>query len=57
VRYILSALCDFKLLGEPHGDRRPVLPFNLARFTTIYLAHELHFAGLSGSQILVHTDW
>jgi len=56
-RYILSALSDFKLLGEPQDDRRPILPFNLARSTTIYLAHELHFAGLSDSQILAHTDW
>jgi hypothetical protein len=56
-RYILSALFDFKLLGEPHGDRRPILPFNPARSTTIYLAHELHFAGLSDSQILANTDW
>jgi hypothetical protein len=56
-RYILSALYDFKMLGEPQGDRRPILPFNLARSTSVYLVHELHFAGLSDSQILTHTDW
>lgn len=56
-RYLLSALCDFKLIGDPQGDRRPILPFTPLASTVIYLAHELHFAGVSDGQILKHTDW
>jgi glycine/D-amino acid oxidase-like deaminating enzyme len=56
-RYILSALCDFKMLGEPHGDRRQILPFSVSPSTLIYLAHELHFSNVSDAQILAHTDW
>jgi len=56
-RYILSALCDFKMLGEPHGDRRQILPFSVSPSTLIFLAHELHFGGVSDAQIPAHTDW
>jgi len=56
-RYLLSALCDFKLVGDPSGDRRPILPFTPQAGTVIYLAHELHFSGVSDERILNHTDW
>ena len=56
-RYLLSALCDFKMIGEPKGDRRPILPFTASASTIIYLAHELHFGGVSDSKILNHSDW
>jgi len=56
-RYLLSALYDFKMIGEPQGDRRPILPFSPSAVTVIYLAHELHFNGVSDGQILTHTDW
>lgn len=56
-RYLMSALCDFKLLGDPQGDRRPILPFTPQSGTVIFLAHELHFAGVGDAQILNHTDW
>jgi hypothetical protein len=56
-RYLLAALSDFKLIGEPQGDRRPILPFTPLASTVIYLAHELHFAGVGDGQIINHTDW
>ena len=56
-RYILSALCDFKMVGQPKGDRRPILPFSVSPATIIYLAHELHFGGASDAQIPAHSDW
>jgi len=56
-RYLMSALCDFKLIGEPQGDRRPILPFTPLASTVIYLAHELHFSGVGDGQISNHTDW
>jgi hypothetical protein len=56
-RYLLSALYDFKMIGAPQGDRRPILPFTPFPSTVIYLAHELHFSGVGDSQIPNHTDW
>lgn len=56
-RYLLTALCDFKMLGDPQGDRRPILPFTPSASTIIYLAHELHFSGVNDAMILTHTDW
>lgn len=56
-RYLMSALCDFKLIGDPQGDRRPIVPFTPLASTVIYLTHELHFSGVSDAQILNHTDW
>lgn len=56
-RYLLSALCDFKMIGDPQGDRRPIIPFTPFASTVIYLAHELHFSGVGDSQIPRHPDW
>lgn len=56
-RYLLSALCDFKMVGDPQGDRRPIVPFTPYASTIVYLAHELHFSGVGDSQLSLHTDW
>jgi bacteriophage exclusion system BrxA-like protein len=56
-RYLLSALYDFKMIGEPRGDRRPILPFSVSASTIIFLVHELHFSGVNDNQILTHSDW
>jgi hypothetical protein len=56
-RYLLSALEDFRLLGPMKGDRREMLPFRISRFTVLYLAHDLHFSGLSDTALVRHPDW
>ena len=56
-RYLLAALHDFRLLGEQESDRRPILPFNIATTTVIFLAHELHFSGLNDDSVVNHPDW
>jgi hypothetical protein len=56
-RYLLSALSDFKMLGEPRGDRRPILSFAPFASSVLYLVHELHFTGVSDSQIVKNSDW
>ncbi|RRJ96053.1 DUF1819 family protein [Opitutaceae bacterium TAV4] len=56
-RYMMAALHDFKLLGGPEGDRRPILPFAPAQSTVIYLAHELHFSGINDDRLVTHSDW
>lgn len=56
-RYLLTALADFWLLGPMKGGKREILPVRLHRTTSLYLAHELHFSGLSDSAIRNHEDW
>lgn len=56
-RYLLATLTDFRLLGPAKKDRREIQPFRIAEFTALYLAHELHFAGVSDDALLVHRDW
>jgi hypothetical protein len=56
-RYLLSALTDFKLTRDLPQGRRELVPYNIQPTTTIYLAHEAHFSGLSDNAVLDHRDW
>jgi hypothetical protein len=56
-RYLLSALTDFKLIGHAVKDYREILSFRIHEFTTLYLAHELHFSGVADQFLLTHPDW
>jgi hypothetical protein len=56
-RYLLSALTDFKLTRNLPQGRREIVPFNIQPTTTLYVAHEAHFAGLSDHAVLDHADW
>jgi hypothetical protein len=51
--YIISTLVDFRLLSE----KRDVIPFFLHDTVANYLAHELHFSGLSDMAIINAEDW
>ena len=51
--YIISALVDFRFLDK----ERKVKPIFLQDFTANYLAHELHFKGLSDNAIVESNDW
>lgn len=56
-RYLLSALTDFKFTRDLSQGRREIVPYNIQPTTTLYLAHEAHFAGLSDHAVLDHADW
>jgi hypothetical protein len=56
-RYLLGVLQDFELLGPLHDGVREFLPFSIYPLTTLYLAHELRFSGLSDTTLLHHRDW
>lgn len=51
--YIKSVLVDFDFVNK-NGD---ILPYEIGKFTLLYLMHELHFAGLSDMAIWNHDDW
>lgn len=48
-----SCLVDFGMLDQ----RKNILPFSMFDTTANYLAHELHFRGLTDDQVLHHPDW
>jgi Putative inner membrane protein (DUF1819) len=56
-RDLLSALTDFKLTRDMPQGRREIVPYNIQPATTLYLAHETHFSGMSDHAVLDHADW
>lgn len=56
-RYLIACLGDFKLIGPAEKDYRRILSFRISEFTTLYLVHELHFAGVSDQNLMAHPDW
>jgi len=56
-RYLTGCLTEFQLAGPDRQGRRPLLPFRLGDLTALFLAHDLHFAGMSDRSILEHPDW
>lgn len=56
-RYLGTALLDFGLAGKDRSGRREMKAYPVSRFTALYLAHEIHFTGVSDTAILDHPDW
>lgn len=55
--YILGACADFGLLGKMETGSRKIETFRPTSIAANFLAHDLHFRGLSDSAVLSHTDW
>ncbi len=57
VRYLFASLTDFRLTRNLPKNQREILPFAILPPTTAFLAHELHFSGITDSNLLDHPDW
>jgi hypothetical protein len=55
--YLLGCCADFGLLAESGRAARPIIPFSIRSRVALYLAYDLHFAGLSDKQVAYHPDW
>jgi hypothetical protein len=55
--YLLGACHDFDLLGKARRGNRSFLPFRIRAKTAVYLAHDLHFAGVGDNNLIHHPDW
>ena len=55
--YLLGACADFGLLGIMEAGGRKIMSFRPTSIAANFLAHDLHFRGLSDSAVLNHTDW
>lgn len=55
--YVMGAAADYGLLEPGLRSNRQLLPFRVLPTTVVYLAHELHFAGVGDNALLAHEDW
>lgn len=56
-RSVLGALRDFGLIREERRGRRQVMNYRMTDAGVTYLAHEMHFSGLSDAQVVESADW
>jgi hypothetical protein len=56
-RGLLRALAGFGLLQEIRRGRREALHFHPDDSAVVYLAYDLHFAGLTDAAVVEHRDW
>jgi len=56
-RYLLGTLVDFELISANSFGQRQIRPLFAAPETIVYLAYELHTAGLDDDAIMRHRDW
>jgi len=55
--YLLGACADFGLLGKMEAGSRKIETFRPSSVVSNFLAHELHFSGLTDNAVLNHKDW
>ncbi len=55
--YLLGCCADFGLLASSGRGERSIQRFSMRPEAALYLAHELHFAGISDTAIIQHRDW
>jgi hypothetical protein len=54
---LMGCCHDFGLLASNRGKSRPIQRFAIRPEVTLYLAHDLHFAGASDMGLIQHEDW
>jgi len=55
--YLMGCCHDFGLLASNRGKNRPIQRFALRPEVALYLAHDIHFAGVSDMGLIQHEDW
>ena len=56
-RYLTGCLTDFQMAGNDHGGKREIIPFKIQLLATVFLAHDIHFAGFSDNALIEHPNW
>ena len=55
--YLTGCCADYGLLESGQKSARKILPFLLESTVAVYLAYDLHSAGLGDNSIISHPDW
>lgn len=56
-QYLVGCCVDFGLLAVGNRVQRPIQHFSAKADVSLYLAHDLHFSGVSDAAIIKHHDW
>jgi hypothetical protein len=56
-RYLLGTLVDFELIADNRFGQRQIRPLLIMPETVVFLAYDLHFAGVDDSRLVRHPDW
>jgi hypothetical protein len=56
-RYLLGTLVDFELIAANQYGHRQIRPLYILPETVVFLAYELHFAGLDDDAVVRNRDW
>lgn len=56
-QYLLGTLLDFELIAANRFGHRQIRPLFILPETVVFLAYELHFAGLEDDDVARHPDW
>lgn len=55
--YLTGCCADYGMLDHGRKTSRRILSFHLAPKVAVFLAYDLHFAGLGDHAVLFHEDW
>lgn len=55
--YLLGCCADFGLVADAGRSERSIQRFSIRPEVALYLAHDLHFAGVSDTALTQHPDW
>ena len=55
--YLIGCCIDFGLLAGSGRTKRAIKRFSIRKEVALYLAYDLHFAGLSDMAVVQHPDW
>jgi hypothetical protein len=55
--YLTGCCADYGLLEKGQKTLRSILPVHANQAITVYLAYDLHFAGLGDNVLMSHPDW
>jgi hypothetical protein len=55
--YLTGCCADYSLLERGQKSTRKILPFLLESTVAVYLAYDLHSAGLGDNTVISHPDW
>jgi len=54
---LIAALAAFGFVSSPRSEKREIVPFRATDLAVAYLAHDLHFAGLTDADLVDYPDW
>lgn len=55
--YLTGCCADYGLLERGLRSSRRILPLRISYLASVYLAYDLHFAGIGDNALMTHPDW